>query len=90
MPPDWEFIKRSKIDWSKTHTIERVDGDHYIIDSDIHILWEECFAGSGWIIKKDGEKINHFQNPKDRLQEVLDKVLGGEYKPKLMTPPVGD
>ena len=68
------------------HTIEKVDGDHWIIDGDIHIKYDECFAGSGWFI----DNGTLFKDPEDNFLYVLEKALKeNKSRPKLMPRPVG-
>jgi len=69
------------------HTIEKIDGNHWIIDGEIHIKFDECFAGTGWFID---DNRSTFKNPEDNFLYVLEKALKeNKSKPKLMPKPVG-
>ena len=69
------------------HTIEKVDGDHFIIDDNIHIKYVEQLGNdNGWSVF---DKDSFYQIVYDKFEGALEKALNEKInKHNTLTPPV--
>jgi hypothetical protein len=71
------------------HTIERISGDHYIIDDKFNIKYNDSFESSGWMIE-EFNKGRVFPDTDDNFLNILNKTINEpDEKPRTLTPPAG-